>query len=755
MSQRDKTLRASNTCRWLLLVLWAVCMPTWAEQLMPAPSEWRQAEELRRYDYSLTELGFPQSVLLRGSESSAGLSFGSRLDELVEEATLDLGFSFSPSLVPHLSHLKVYLNGEFMSAVAVDPEKRLQQKVSIPLNTRYLADFNQVRVQLVGQPPEECYSPDSPSIWAELTGDTRLRTVSRVLPVANNLQQLPAPFFDRRDYRALQLPVVLTGEASLERLHAAGIVTSWFGALASWRGASFPVETERLPRQHALVFMTNTQRPKALQDFPPVSAPTLQMISHPENPAAKLLLIQGRDDADLVQAARGLVLGSELLSGPVAEIQRAVQSEPRKPYDAPNWLPTDRPVRFGELVDNLNQLQVEGRTPPPVRVGFQLPPDLFTWRSRGIPVELDYRYSPPVEDGSGSQMSLSINEQFIEAFNLTRKGFSGEAKRFRVPLLNDGFLSANQRLRIPAFKVGSRNQLEFKFDFAGINSGECKSLAPAQRYAVVDADSTVDFTGFAHYIEMPNLRAFANAAYPFTRMADLSETAVLLPDSKNKEIVQTYLQLMGFAGASSGYPALAMTLYDDWQEAALKDRDVLLIAANGQLAQGGEDLPLLFDRSERMLQKPRKNIVSESDTWAGAAPTLASATTEVEVRASGPFAALLGMRSPYNDDRSVVAVLAAHPGDMAMVREALADSGKIAEMYGSVVVFREGGQASFNVGDKYYVGKLRVWDLIWYHFSRYPMLLGIISIIVVLMLAVVLWRLLSGVARRRLQQGDE
>ena len=732
MNQRDKRSVAENIRRGLLLALWAVCVPALAVPTESETKPWRQAEELRRYEYSLSELGHPQSVLLRGSESAAGLSFGSRLDELVEEATLDLGFSFSPSLVAHLSHLKVYLNGEFMSAIAVDPEMRLKQRVSIALNTRYLADFNQVRVQLVGQPLDECYSPDSPSIWAELTGDTRLATLSRVLPVTNNLQLLPAPFFDRRDYRALQLPVVLSGPGSLQRLRAAGIVTSWFGALASWRGASFPVETDDLPPQHALVFMTNTQRPKALQDFPPVDAPTLQLISHPQNPAAKLLLIQGRDDADLIQAAKGLVLGSELLSGPVAEIKRAVQSKPRMPYDAPNWLPTDRPVRFGELVDNLNQLQVEGRTPPPVRVGFQLPPDLFTWRSRGIPVELDYRYSPPVEDGSGSQMSLSINEQFIEAFNLTRKGFSGEAKRFRVPLLNDGFLAANQRLRIPAFKV-----------------------APARRYAVVDADSTVDFTGFAHYIEMPNLRAFANAAYPFTRMADLSETAVLLPDSQNVEIVQTYLQLMSFAGASSGYPALGVELFSEWQETALKDRDILLIAANGELAKGRDNMPLLFDQSERMLQKPRKNITSESDTWAGAAPVLASATTEVKVTASGPFAALLGMRSPYHDDRSVVAVLAAHADDLSMVRDALVDSGKIAEMYGSVVVFREGGQASFNVGDKYYVGKLHIWDLILYHFSRYPLLLGVISIVVVLMLAVVLWRLLSGVARRRLQRGDE
>ena len=54
------------------------------------------------------------------------------------------------------------------------------------------------------------------------------------------------------------------------------------------------------------------------------------------------------------------------------------------------------------------------------------------------------------------------------------------------------------------------------------------------------------------------------------------------------------------------------------------------------------------------------------------------------------------------------------------------------------------------MGDKYFVGKLRVWDLIWFHFSRHPVILGLISAVICLMLAVVLWRILSGVARRRL-----
>ncbi|WP_374961341.1 cellulose biosynthesis cyclic di-GMP-binding regulatory protein BcsB [Spongiibacter tropicus] len=718
----------------------------------PAQAQGVDVEQppLEESRYSLQDLGYGRSAKLRGSESSVSLNFGSRLDELVEAAELHLNYSASPALMAKLSHLKVYLNGELMGVTAIDDESRLQRNTVIPLQPRYLSDFNQLRVELIGHLDKDCWSPDDVSIWSELGASTELRLFSRALPLANDLALLPAPFFDGNDYRSLELPVVMSGENSLERLRAAGIGASWFGAQAAWRGASFPV-TDTLPEQHALVLMTNSQRPEALQDYPPVEGPTLEVMALPDRPEVKYLLVQGRDDADLVEAMKGLAIGSALLSGSVAEIRNVKQLKPRKPYDAPNWLPTDRPVRFGELVNDPSQLQVSGRTPAPVSLSFQLPPDLFTWRSRGIPVDLQYHYSPPIEDDNGSQLSMLVNGQFVEAYHLTRSGVSGELNSLRVPLLDDSLLGNSQLLRIPAFKVGSRNQLLFEFDFAGIANGECKSIPPARRYAVVDADSTLDFTGFPHYIEMPNLRAFSNAAYPFTRMADLSETAVLLPQPQNAQVVETYLQMMGFAGSSAGYPALGVSLLSDWDKSQLQDKDVLLIAANPSLDDIADDeLPLLIKEANRSLLQPRSNRRIEFAPEGGSGPDLAKSVSQVQVRANGPFSAMVGMRSPFDRDRSVVSLLASAPGDFADLRDSLADSGKVPFMYGTVVTVRGEQVASFNVGDKYFVGKLRVWDLIWFHFSRHPVILGLISAVICLMLAVVLWRILSGVARRRL-----
>ncbi|MCS6036729.1 hypothetical protein LNQ52_10660 [Klebsiella pneumoniae subsp. pneumoniae] len=52
---------------------------------------------------------------------------------------------------------------------------------------------------------------------------------------------------------------------------------------------------------------------------------------------------------------------------------------------------------------------------------------------------------------------------------------------------------------------------------------------------------------------------------------------------------------------------------------------------------------------------------------------------------------MIGFQSPYNDQRSVVALLADSPRGNELLTNALNDSGKRAAMFGSVAVIRESG----------------------------------------------------------------
>ena len=89
------------------------------------------------------------------------------------------------------------------------------------------------------------------------------------------------------------------------------------------------------------------------------------------------------------------------------------------------------------------------------------------------------------------------------------------------------------------------------------------------------------------------------------------------------------------------------------------------------------------------------------------------------------MAAVVGFQSPYNDQRSVIALLADSPRGYELLNSAMNDSGKRAAMFGSVSVIRESGVNSLRVGDVYYVGHLPWFERLWYALSNHPILLAI------------------------------
>ena len=64
----------------------------------------------------------------------------------------------------------------------------------------------------------------------------------------SDLSLLPAPFFDVRDFSQLNLPVVMGDKYDLDEVKAAGVLSSYFGSLAAWRGAQFPSEFRHFAR---------------------------------------------------------------------------------------------------------------------------------------------------------------------------------------------------------------------------------------------------------------------------------------------------------------------------------------------------------------------------------------------------------------------------------------------------------------------------------------------------------------------------
>ncbi|HDG1690032.1 TPA: cellulose biosynthesis cyclic di-GMP-binding regulatory protein BcsB [Kluyvera georgiana] len=696
----------------------------------------------------------PGSMVLRGSNPDGGVEFGMRSDEVVSKAQLNLTYTPSPSLLPITSQLKVYLNDELMDVLPVTKEQ-LGKKVTaqIAVDPLYITDFNRVRLEFIGHYRDVCENPANNTVWLDVARNSSLDLTYRSLKVRNDLSHFPVPFFDTRDNRTLELPMVFAASPDLQQQQAAGIIASWFGAKAGWRGQNFPVLFNTLPERNAIVFATNDRRPDFLREHPAVNAPTIEMIDHPSNPYMKLLVVFGRDDKDLLKAAQGIASGNILFRGDSVTVDEVKPLRPRVPYDAPNWVRTDRPVTFGELKTYEQQLQSTGLEPASINLSLNLPPDLYLMRSTGIDMDLKYRYTmPPVKDSS--RMDISLNNQFLQSFNLESTQDVNKLM-LRLPVLQ-GLLDGKNDISIPALRLGAMNQLRFDFQYMNPMPGgtqeNCITFQPVQNHVVIGDDSTIDFSDYYHFLPMPDLRTFANAGFPFTRMADLSDTVIVMPKTPSEAQVSTLLNTVGVVGGQTGLAGTSMTIVDEGSQIKSKDADLLLIGSIPQQLKDDKHIDLLVNAAQSWVKTPVRHhdlpsiYMDEDDR---------QASVQTGITSSGPMAAVVGFESPYYKQRSVIALLADSARGYDLLNGALNDSGKRAAMFGSVSVIRESGVSSLRVGDIYYVGHLPWFERVWFALSNHPVLLAIFAAISIVLLAWVLWRLLRILSRRRLDPEDE
>jgi hypothetical protein len=690
---------------------------------------------------NLSELSSPGVLLLRNMLRHLYAEFGVRSDELISAAELHLLYTPSPALNAKRSHVKVYLNDELMGVLPI-LEEELGQEVrrTLALDTSFIRDFNHLRFELVGSNDSAPEDPMHASLWLDFSAKSTLQLRVLRLKVSNDLAILPEPFFDHRDKAPLLLPFVLSSTPNPTQQTAAAVLASWFGIHSGWRGASFPVSFGGLPaNRSAVVFASNLQRPMYLKDYPKVSEPTLAIVDHPTAPFAKLLLVLGEDDLQVLAAARALTLGSNSLKGPSSTLRILPEAPPRKPYDAPNWVKSDGPTRFAELIDNPMQLQASGLVPPPMSLTLRVPADLFIWRSPGVPLDLRYRYTPPLQQES-SLLSVSINQHFVQAFPLNDPlpgRIAGLAQQ-NLPLLTQH--PGSKRLMLPAQLIGPHNELRMNFTFNALPgcayASNCATSLPMNIQAAIDPDSSIDFSAFHHYKAMPDLQAFAETGYPYSRIADLSQTLVLTPSQPKQAELSLLLAIIGRIGAYTGYPATRLSISDNWQDAAQSQRDLLLIGAVAPAFSNeqGPELSALGEQLAASLSHPDDNAMP---------PQISDAATNL--------AALVGFKSPFDDKRSVVALMAGDASGYSLIEQNLLDSQRRARIAGSVTLMHGEHIDAAMLGDTYHVGSLPWWLLLWYHLADHLLFLIILAALSTVLIASVMFSALSLLAKRRLQ----
>lgn len=390
----------------------------------------------------------------------------------------------------------------------------------------------------------------------------------------------------------------------------------------------------------------------------------------------------------MITAVKGIAQGNILFRGQNVTVDKVEQLAPRQPYDAPNWVRTDRPMTFAELQQYAEQLQTSGIEPGPISLTMNLPPDLFLIRSTGIDMHLKYRYTAPrIQDGS--RLSVSLNNQFVQAYSLVPEHEQG-AQLLRLPL-TQGLLDSDKNVSIPALRLGATNQLRFDFDYTTLLAsgaeGRCETYSFTQNHAVIDGASTIDF-------RLPPLYGDAGPARLRQRRLPVQSPGGSVANAGVGEpetaagAGQRVAERAGVIGAQTGYPALAFTLSDDWSQAKDRDDDILMVGTIPPELRDDKKISLLVDATQSWVKQPTRQPPLPT------AEVLAEDTkpdSKTTVSSEGAMSAIIGVQSPFNDQRSIVALLADSPRGYELLNDALLDSGKRAAVFGSVAVIRESG----------------------------------------------------------------
>lgn len=695
---------------------------------------------------ALKDLQVRSPIRLAGTSGEYGIPFGLRSNQVVTSASLTLAFSFSPALLGDLSQIIVLLNGEVVQSLPLRQSDGTTQAITIPINPAlFLPGDNQLNLRFIGHYARSCEDPFHSSLWANVS-NTRsvLNLTTQTLPLRPDLARLPAPFFDRNDYRSLKLPFVFAAKPSNAELEAAASMASWFGGMASYRGYAFKPVFGQLPPGNAVVFVTRSRRIAGLPV--PTSGPSVSVMMNPIDNFSQLLLISGGNEKELKRAAAAVAVGRGMLGGASTLLDAArLPAYPR--YSAPRWLRTDRPVRLGEIVPRYS-LQGRGLPPGPLSADFRVAPDLFFWPRQGGALDLRYRYpGAPWLDKYASRLDISMNGEYLTTLPVTGehwwdKWFSWGAPAAYVSQAN---------VILPRYTLFGQNALVFDYNLLVRSKQRCKGMLPDNVRVAIQPESAIDLTHAYHAIHMPDLATFAGGGYPFTVGPDMAETAVLLPADPTSAVIEAFLDIMGRFGDSTGVPAIRVSVTRSVDQLRMSGKDILAVGP-AQLAQSAALFPgapvLYQDGRLRVAERtPVERVFDVFSPYDRSDPAAADSF----LSGSDSFTGIVGFQSPFDSDRSVVALLASDPEDLPQLVTGLNDVKINAQVQGDLSVVYGEGMTSFAVGSGYWVGSLPLWMKIAYWMSQRPLLIALGGLLVAFLISAPVHRLLKRQEAKRLE----
>lgn len=684
---------------------------------------------------TFAELGSKAALLLNTDHPKNKVNFVLPSTKIVQSADMVINIHSGDLPSNENSELAVSLNGVEVGVLPVKDLVSLSEPIRMTLPSDLLVHENDFGFEL----REQCAAPCNKPAQAKTMGWIRVETASEVhtsgfvMSLPNRLSTLPAPFFDASLQRSVELPMVFEVQPDMPTLKAAGIIASWYGTLASYRGSHFATHFGQFPRGNA-VLIAHSGSTLATTLGLPSNVAQIAMCDNPSDRYGKILAIVAPDEMTLVSLASlvaqdRLHVDSDRLTPSTQMLEQSNKTAAAKP----NWSDARLPI---QPTKDASEGMLHSRLGSPAKLYFRLAPDLEYGTKTTVPFRLAYKMTGLTFDDH-VWLSIRMNNIFVTKRRLGARDAIGQQ---------------SQSFAIPVSLLYSTNTLEVNLSTDRLDTTVLDARAVDMQ---IQRNTELDLGNPVHFVQMPRLDLFAASGYPFTAKPDLADTTIVIPELPNGAQMALYLDAVGFLSAQTDVPSNRFNLVKPKDTRTGSNGNILVIASTN------DDEPFrAFQRS--MVVLPINGRFELGDTtlplqewlsraWLGRSDQLGHLNQVMEGESSLTFL-LEQFVSPYRRDRSVVVLATRSESDEHAYFERLSAASREGAISGGLTLGDSEHFTSFQItshsyalGPKFSLGATYGW-------LRFHLWILPLGLIVAAGIVAFFWeRYLQYQAERRLQ----
>ena len=679
---------------------------------------------------SVAQMGQTNGILLTGGQLQSGIVFTLPSDEVITNARLNLSLKVSQALAARNTSLQLMLNGQPLGTLPLSASDNASEDYQLDIPAAMVVSSNNLSFKINDADQLLCERDSASQYQVTILPKTTLSLEGQQLNIGNVLRNFPRPFIDPLRMTPSVVPMVFGQAVSPGEVSAAAIVSSWMGIQTDYRGISFPVLRNELPEKNGILFARPGEMVAGIA-IPKVTGPVLQIIDNPVNPVYKLMLVIGKTDDELRQAAWRL---TQPLSVDVPSLAVAAQTLPvSKPYDAPRWINTDRPVRLSDLLRKDQSMTTTGIWHDALRVNFRAAPDLFLWDGDTLPVQLNYRFpSETWIDEDKSFLNVGLNGTFLRNLSVNKVGLleniwhrlGGDARQESYTLKLDPYL------------IYGDNQLQLYFNIKPKDDAPCSVLTNNNIKSRIEDNSFIDLSHTRHFTLLPNLSYFVGASFPFTRLADYSQTVLMLPSMPGNAEISTLLEMAGRSGNATGValthnsvmfgiPAGGTSL------GRLQHSDVLAVST---LSQSAFNQAMLqgtpYEVNGHTLGVKEPTLLDNLRGWLTGDWYRQAVDADRYFSSNEDWRGFISYGSPWNDERVVVMTLATDDAQLSRLHHDLTSQRINAGIRGdTAIITDENGIRSFRVGAQFPSGQMPWYMMVIWYANQHAVVLALLALL--------------------------